>query len=148
MRKALIAVAVATALFAVGAFAASFAMQAEDTASGTNPVTSCADSASVDFTETFVPADNNWNITSVTVTLQGAADCVSGDVQLVLQDNTTGEPVVLDQTKLNIADAANGVSFAGEVLTLTFTPAGALPVSSVDNAAVLVNGLQLSTTPA
>ena len=55
MRKALIAVAVATALFAVGAFAASFGVQSEDIASGTNPTTNCAASADVDFIELLPP---------------------------------------------------------------------------------------------
>ncbi len=48
MRKALIAVVVASALFAVGAFAASFAVDSENIASGSADVDGCADVALVD----------------------------------------------------------------------------------------------------
>ena len=147
MRKALIAVAVATALFAVGAFAASFAVQSEDTASGTDPVQSCATSAAVDFTETFNNAANNWQITAATVTLQGAADCTTADVRLVLQDDDATETVVYDNVKTDIADAVNGVTFAGEVVTLVYNT-GTLAPGQVWNAAILIDGLQLTTTPA
>lgn len=141
MRKALIAVAVATALFAVGAFAASFAVQSEDSASGSNPVQSCADAATVTFNEDFDEGTNNWNVASVTVVLTAAADCLNAEAQLVLQDNDGAETIVLDQTQT--VDAGE---ISGGVATLTYTPSGTLAVGDVWNAAVLIDGLQISST--
>jgi len=143
MRKALIAAAVATALFAVGAFAASFTVSSEDIASGTNPVDSCADSATVDFTEKFVAESQNWVITAAVVTLDGGSDCVTADVQLILQDDDNSES--FNETLEDIADADPEVEIAAPDAVLTF-PVADLPVAEVDSASVLVDSLQLSTT--
>ena len=67
MRKALIAAIVATALFAVGAFAASFAVEAEDVASGADDVTECASKVDVDF-DTVYDGTSDWNVASAVVT--------------------------------------------------------------------------------
>jgi hypothetical protein len=147
MRKALIAAAVATALFAVGAFAASFAVQSEDSASGSNAVTACAQNARIEFDEGFSTSSSNWNINSITVTFTGGtpANCVGGSASLVLSG--TGGAIVLQEEK--VVPAA-----VGGVVSVTYTPTNAtltdgatpLTVAEVLNAAVLVDGLQLSTT--
>ena len=90
MRKALIAAAVATALFAVGAFAASFAVQSEDVASGGNAVTACATNVDIDFDAPELESDGTWSVDTATVrfvTSTGAAvddTCDGFDVDLAL----------------------------------------------------------------
>jgi hypothetical protein len=138
MRKALIAIAVATALFAIGAFAASFAVQSEDIASGTNPTTNCAASASVNFNEDFDEATNDWNVETITVTLVSATTCVGADAQLVLQDNDAGETIVLDQTKTIVAGDVSGSN-----VVLTYTPTATLKVADVWNSAILIDNLNI-----
>lgn len=133
MRKALLAVAVATALFAVGAFAASFGVNSEDSASGTNPVASCTTGATVTFDEGFDETSNDWNVDTATVELANAATCAGGTLTLVLQDDATGEPIVFEEDAL-IPAAVSGVA------TVTFSSVD-VPVASVWNAAVLVDGL-------
>jgi opacity protein-like surface antigen len=141
MRKALIAAAVATALFAVGAFAASFDIDAEDIASGSDPVQSCAASAQVDFNESFRTAQNNWVIDTVTVTLAGADDCLGASVELVLQDNVPTEAIVYQNTKTVVAG-----DISGTTVTLTYTPpVDSLTVGQVWNAAILVDGFDIET---
>jgi hypothetical protein len=138
MRKALLGIAVATALFAVGAFAASFAVQSEDIASGSNATTNCAASATVNFNEDFDEVTNNWNVATVTVTLASAASCVGGDAQLILQDNDASETIVLDQTKTILAG-----DLVGANVVLTYTPAGTLAVGDVWNSAILIDNLNI-----
>jgi hypothetical protein len=79
MRKTLIAVAVATALFAVGAFAASFTAQSEDIASGSNAVTACAANVDVDFADPVLStATGAWTVNGATVRfLDGSGASVS-----------------------------------------------------------------------
>jgi hypothetical protein len=153
MRKALIAVAVATALFAVGAFAASFAVQSEDVASGTDPVAACATEADVDFTESLHLANNDWEISAAVVTFNGAG-CNGRDATLVLQSNAAGEPVVYEATK---AVAAGSVTFVPKCdesgdptptnIVCTVPTGGSawtyVPVSQVWNAAVLIDGVPI-----
>lgn len=144
MRKALIAVVVASALFAVGAFAASFTVQSEDIASGSNPVESCATSADVDFNEDFVEASNNWIIETVDVTLAGAEDCLGASVELVLQGNDANQTIVWQNT-LVVTQAM--VDAAGTDVVVQFDPAtGDLTVGEVWNAAILIDGLNISST--
>lgn len=146
MRKALIAIAVATALFAVGAFAASFAVNSEDIASGSNPTTNCASDAVVNFNEAFDQASNNWNVSTITVTLNNAQSCVGADAQLVLQSNASTEPIVFDDTQ-TIATTA----LLGSTVTLTYTPstsnvighAPPLTVGEVWNSAILIDNLNI-----
>jgi hypothetical protein len=148
MRKALIAAAVATALFAVGAFAASFTVRSEDAASGSNPVTNCAASATVDFNESFDNASHNWIVNSATVTLASASSCEGGDVELVLQNSANGVIAGGPFLLADIDEADANVDFdapiAGSV-QLTFT-LPSVPVGNIWNAAVLIDELQITTT--
>jgi hypothetical protein len=149
MRKALIAAAVATALFAVGAFAASFAVQSEDTASGSNDVQSCASGAIVDFNESFDNANNNWNVASavVTVTEVAGVDCNGGQLELVLQPTGGGAPLGGPfNANLVVAAGPPTVTKNVDTWTVTFTGVTGVPVTTLANAAVLIDGVQLSST--
>jgi len=137
MRKALIAVAVATALFAVGAFAASFAVQSEDIASGANPVTACAAKVDVDFTTVYDNA-GDWNVTAAEVTFFNAdntpvATCAGYGANLAVM--TTGGPPAVTGTA-TVATGATSV-----VVPL---PPGTVKASAVTSAAVLVDGQTLT----
>src|SRR4051812_34400911 len=66
MRKVLIAAVAALVLFVVGAFAASFALNSEDIASGNDAVTSCATKVDVDFT-TMYNNNGDWTVTGANV---------------------------------------------------------------------------------
>jgi hypothetical protein len=68
MRKALLGIAVATALFAVGAFAASFIVQSEDVASGADSVVACAVNVDIDFSAPELNIDGDWVVTGATAT--------------------------------------------------------------------------------
>ena len=135
MRKALIAVITAAVLFAVGAFAADFALTAEDTASGTDAVDACTDTVTVEFTEDFDEATNNWLVDSVDLTIASGHTCEGAAVTIILQDNDTSETVV---------DTIEGTWPAGT--TLSLDPNVTLPVGSVWNAAVLFDGQNVRQT--
>jgi ABC-type phosphate transport system substrate-binding protein len=141
MRKGLIATAVAVALFAVGAFAASFAVSSEDTASGSDAVSPCADNVVIDFNETYSTTSQNWNIASIDVTFTGTnlQACINraADATLVLQNNGTTK--VFEDTK-TLDDSLNFVPSAD-------TGTSPLPVADVWNAAVLIDGVQLNVAP-
>lgn len=124
MRKLLIATITAMVLFAVGAFAASFALQAEDVASGSDKVQDCANST-LDFTlGTYNSAKVDWPVASGTL-----SGCTG---------YTGGEVVLLDGAN---AKLESGTLTAGG--TVTF--AGTTYVRDVKGAAVLVDGRQLAT---
>lgn len=129
MRKALIAVIVASALFAVGALAANFTLTAEDSASGSDAVASCATSATVDFEETFRNSENDWDITTVVVTFTSTppATCSGRTATLVLQDDDGSETVVYSDSAVVAGDN-----------TATFSPTN-VAVAEVWNAAVLID---------
>lgn len=141
MRKALIAVAVATALFAVGAFAASFAVNSEDVASGSDAVTRCADLVDVDFTTVYdgVAGAGDWNVTAAKLTFY---DGTPGNYSLTTDCAGFGAAVVV-QTNAS-ANAANGevTSISGSSATINLTPA-TLKASAVSSASVLVDGENL-----
>lgn len=143
MRKALIAIAVATALFAVGAFAASFAVNSEDVASGSNGVVACAAKVDVNLDTTYATASDDWTVTGALVTFYDAANaptngCQNHDVTVVLEN-------LADNGTIGTGTAAVGtstaqVSFAAQPLA-----------SAVGRASVLVDGYELfvdPTTPA
>jgi hypothetical protein len=140
MRKVLIATIVAMVLFAVGAFAASFTLQAEDIASGNNDVKKCAD-AKVDFTgltrANTVPAD--WTVGGATVTFAGTGCTNTGKVKVVV----TGGP---GDTNLFIAESGEGSlapSNGNMAAPVTFT--APLPlVSQVKGSSVLLDGVTLT----
>jgi hypothetical protein len=134
MRKALIAVAVATALFAVGAFAATFALTSEDVASERDLVESCAESATVDFTTgAFDSTLGDFPVTGATVTFVapagGNADaCNDSDASLSIRSgagtwNNYGPEAV-------------------DAMEADFT-IGDLPVEPINEVAVMVEGFTI-----
>ncbi len=147
MRKALIAIAVATALFAVGAFAASFAVNSEDIASGTDTVDNCADLVDVDFTTSYdnVAGAGDWNVTAAKLTFYDETAPGSGIFATTPDCQGFGAAVVV-QTATN-TNAANGevTSISGSTATVSLAPT--LKASAVKSASVLVDGenLQLAT---
>ncbi len=146
MRKALIAAAVATALFAVGAFAASFAVSGEDIASGNDQVQACAPNVKVDFGQpTYVPATKSWTVSSATVSFHAnatatatVATCNGGNG--VLKITTMAGP---GNTPPANNEAATGTitNIAGGTQTVTFT---AVPLHLVNGTAVMVDNVFLS----
>jgi len=136
MRKALIAVAVATVLFAVGAFAASFAVQSEDIASGNNAVTACAAKVDVDFTTVYDNA-GDWDVTSAVLTFY------SGGTTLTTACSGFGASLAVMTT--GGTPAATGEStIAGSSSSVTITLSTPLKASAVTSAAVLVDGQTLT----
>jgi hypothetical protein len=134
MRKALIAVIVASALFAVGAFAADFTLTAEDTASGADAVDACTDSVTVEFTERFDQDDtpsNVYVIDTVDLTIDTSLGCDDADVQIVLQDDDDSVVATIDGT------------WTETDLTQSFD-AGEVPVSTVWRASVLFDGQNIA----
>lgn len=144
MRKALIGIAVATALFAVGAFAASFAVQSEDIASGSNPVSACADRVDVDFVTVYDGA-GDWTVTGVELTFYdgpiatavATADCAGfgANVAVMTSADGLGAPA---------AKAVGTVGATAASTTIALVPA-TLKASAVTSAAVLVDGKALQT---
>jgi hypothetical protein len=162
MRKGLIATAVAVVLFAVGAFAASFAVSSEDTASGSNPVKPCADDVRIEFNELYSTAMTDWYVNTIDLFLTGdnLEACTAGGntakLRLVLQndddtivyDHTAGPPLTLTNVgegRLTLTVLGTNIQNGVEVED---TPDDRLPVGQVWNAAVLIDGIQISTTPA
>lgn len=153
MRKAIIAAIVATALFAVGAFAASFTLQAENVASETAAVDGCADKAVVNFTtsddiSTDVDPDD-FLVTEIEVTF-------------VTNDADNNPVVTCDDTKVDVA-VDIGTSESAEWVDLTATTANGstasfgnleslstkLPTKAVRQVSVLADGAPIATpTPA
>ena len=144
MRKALIATVVATALFAVGAFAASFTVQSEDIASGGNAVEACVTNVDIDFANPVADASGVWSVASATVNfLAGAtpaADnpCNGFDARLALGLGTTAE---LATTSV-YPGAATYVTVANGAATFSFAPA--IAVESIQRASVVVDGMTLT----
>lgn len=142
MRKLLVAVIAAAALFAVGAFAASFAVNSEDIASGSDAVTACAATVDVDFTTVYDEA-GDWNVASAVVKFYDAEGnptdgCEGFGINLAVGTESdssaaTGEAtVVTDQTSVTVplspAVKASAITSAavladGEALVLP-TPGG------------------------
>jgi hypothetical protein len=126
MRKILLAAVVATALFAVGAFAATFSVRSEDVASGTNPVTACATNVDIDFGAASVSSTGVWTVRSATATFDGEG-CDGFDAHLAVAPSTT------------VANAR----VSGHTASFTF---GDTDVASITGASVMVDGQYLPTT--
>jgi hypothetical protein len=144
MRKVLIAAAVAVVLFATGAFAASFLVNSEDIASGTDNVVACATRVDVDFTTappTATTAD--WTVTGATLTFidntADPGDCNDQFATAVLQ-TTNGTTVNLHAAESNRGDINTGST------TVNFTP-NTTPVAQVSGVAVLIDGIVIPTGP-
>ncbi len=139
MRKALIAAIVAAALFAVGAFAASFGVQSEDVTSGADQVAACAERVDVDFGTSYVADDNDWRIDSAVVSFFDGSDvaedgCNDHDLTLQLEDEAGA---VLP------ANTTYTWNAGGTVATFTWTGEGRPLASVVGYAALLADGFQL-----
>lgn len=140
MRKTLIVVAVALTLFAVGAFAAAFAVNSEDVASGADPVDKCADTVDIDFTTVYDGAQDDWTVSSAKLTFYDGAsvtpDC-DGYGATVAVGTAAADP------------AATGAGTVGTVVsgTATVTLSASLLASDITSAAVLADGkdLQVAT---
>jgi hypothetical protein len=144
MRKAIIAAIVATALFAVGAFAASFSVQAEDVTSGTNGVDACAAKVDIDFTTAYNTTDKEWRVTAAVVSfltdVEAATNgCANYDLELVLEDEGGDELETVDTTTL-----ATGQTFewgtGGTFATFTWAEGQRVLASEIGNAALLADG--------
>ena len=129
MRKALIAAAVATALFAVGAFAAALSVQSEDVASGSNDVVACAASVDVDFDDPVLVNDGTWTVDGATVNFIGGSGCNEHDARLAV-DSGSGYVEVGTEQPVNTNSA-----------TFTFT---AIDVADIVGASVVVDGATLT----
>jgi hypothetical protein len=154
MRKGIVALIVAVALFAIGAFAASFTLTSEDVSSGADAVAACAPNAKVTWTiddsnavVTSTTTAANFLITGATVTVAGgAASCVgagAGNFVLAIEYNGTNETRCKGSLGASGADAVAAV-------TLTSCSAGtSLNVSQVTGAALLIGDktIPLNTTP-
>lgn len=154
MRKAIIAAIVASALFAVGAFAATFTVDSEDIASGADPVEACATDVDITFDDD--PAEaigGEFSLASATATFLNddaspANACepfqatLSIDIDNVLTDDTSGsdgvadEVVTVEDVDITI-DSETGAVTA--IFNLTDFTTDVL-ASQVVGAAVLVDG--------
>ncbi|MCO8126706.1 hypothetical protein NHL50_05765 [Acidimicrobiia bacterium EGI L10123] len=151
MRKAIIAAIVATALFAVGAFAASFAVDSEDVASGADPVGSCATDVVVTFDDD--PVENiggTFTVETARVTFLNegapAATCEPFAATLSLdldtdvpRDNTANDVVAFEDVDI-VIDTDDSV-------IADFTLTGGITADQIVGAGVLVDGNFLSATP-
>jgi hypothetical protein len=148
MRKTLIAVIVAAALFAVGAFAASFTVRSEDVASGSNPVAACASEVDITFNEPTYSLTGVWTSTEATATFynrvagvrQAAIACNGFDADLALDIDTNGDGVA-DATAGHTSPNAQVATNAG-VTTATF--AISVDVGKLVGASVVVDGAFLA----
>jgi hypothetical protein len=137
MRKALIAAIVASALFAVGAFAANFAVETEDVASGSNPVTACADAVKIEFRPAAWAGDT-YTVAGLDVTFRDATG-EGGALQATNDCNGKDAAVVVERTSGDTEIDNLTVTSTG-TLPVTFT---AIPVSDIVGAAVLVENIYL-----
>jgi hypothetical protein len=141
MRKALIAAAVATALFAVGAFAASFAVDSEDIASGSDGVVACADKVLVDFgTPTYDSTTHKWSVNTAVLTFQTTAGAADPDCAGFVATARISTSTAADQ---DVEWTHAGTIPTGNTVTVT---GAAVEVSVVNGAAVLVDGKHLGTS--
>jgi len=146
MRKALIAVIVASALFAVGAFAASFTVQSEDIASGANGVDACAELVRITFDEPADDVDGAWTVSEVRVrffddaagTVDGAG-CAGFEADLALDLDTTGDGIA--ESSQDYTNTA--VTTTSGVTTAVFN-IGSVEVSQIVGASVVVDGAILT----
>lgn len=146
MRKAIIAAIVATALFAVGAFAANFTLSAEDIASGTDSVTACASHVDIDFNEpTTAPAGSgDYVVNGATLSFYDssganplvAADCEGFTAEVAIGVGGSASTLTFTEYEANAAISEGGVT------TVTFNPA--ISVASIRAASALIDGKTLT----
>jgi len=131
MRKGIIAAIVAVALFAVGAFAATFTVTTEDVTSGTGEFAACATSVGVEFTTgnysgTLGTTGGDFPVTQAVATFSGAGCAGKAATLAVLGSN--GEAI-----------AEFDVNVSGTTATFDI-PTPGIPVGLVFGSAVLVEG--------
>jgi hypothetical protein len=143
MRKALIAAIVAAALFAVGAFAAEFTVNAEDVASGADAVTACADAVDITFTTDADAATadtpGEWRATSATATFYRVVE-VEGQ-EVTEEADCDGYTAKLALIVAGVTAEYDG-NAAVDGSTVDFT-VGEL-AEEITNAAVVVGGKTLT----
>jgi len=144
MRKWIIAGIVAVALFAVGAFAASFTFTAEDVASGQDAVNSCAASATVKWHTTptnATPPVFQADQAIITTVAAAGQSCASRPFRLAI--NTGGaSPAICNGT---FGDGSGGSVNGGATVTLSScSPAGPYNVAVVTGAALLVGDASIA----
>lgn len=145
MRKAIIAAIVASALFAVGAFAAEFIVSSEDVASGTDGVVACASHVDVDFYEAEVDASGDYVVTGAQLRFYSAGgaepplstQCEGFTAELAVGTGDDPEATLLFTEYEATGEIASGtieVDFLGD----------AISVASIHQASVLVDGANLT----
>ena len=145
MRKALIAVITASALFAVGAFAAEFAVDSEQLATGDANVQGCATAADVTFNvgPTIDTSSQDFEVTTVSIafTERSANSCLNAEVDLAIGLDVTPD----DGTADSWVDATNcsAVSAAASSCDVTTF---VVPVGQVEEVVVLANGILVQDT--
>ena len=152
MRKAIIAAIVATALFAVGAFAANFVVSSEDVASGANNVSACAPHVDVDFaTPTANASTGVWNVGQATVRFYAAAASAVGNTTGTCDGFAVRIAVGMGDTPtspLTYAEYAANTTVASGATTVALP---ALDVARIHAVSVVVDGKTLTadlTAPA
>lgn len=142
MRKALIAAAVATALFAIGAFAASFAVQSEDIASGANDVTACAAQVDIDFNNPVLNQTTGaWTVDGARATFRNGSDaavdtCEGYAAELALKLGASSGVAQYSLTTYN-ATVATDATFVDFSWT-------AMDVQQIHGASLVVDGKTLA----
>lgn len=144
MRKTLIAAIVASALFAVGAFAAELTINADDVASGEATVSSCASKADLiawDTTDTVTPASDantDWQVEGATVELteDEGRNCDGAVVDIAIGSDTNDDGTTDSWSNGSCTTPASGLTY-----TCTIDPT--VDVRPVVEVAVLVNGNSL-----
>jgi hypothetical protein len=138
MRRVLIIVTVAVALFAVGAFAASITTtNSEDVASGSDAVTACADEVDIDFATTWDATENDWDITGATLTF------FNSDSPTTACSGFDAEIRAEGAANTNLFSGTGTVSGSTATLTLSNNETN---VATVVQASVLVGGEELQGT--
>jgi hypothetical protein len=135
MRKGLIATAVAVALFAVGAFAASFNVDADNIASGSDPVVPCAGYVKITFNQpTF--SSGVW------VTNGAKAEFFEDEVAAPVKTTNCNDGTAQLALTVGSGSAKFGAepTVANGEATFSFP---AVEVELITNASVAVNGVWL-----
>jgi hypothetical protein len=138
MRKGLIAVIVAGALFAIGAFAASFSLSAEDVSSGADAVAACGANAEIHWhistsgaAVTTTTAVANFKITGYDIAA-GVA-CGSRDYRLVIATGAASQVLCSGSLGTPSAGLATNESVAARC-----NPTANINVNDVTGAALLI----------
>ena len=133
MRKGIIAAIVAVALFAVGAFAATFTVTSDEVTSGTDSFSQCAPAVTVDFeTGSYDGGESgtdDFPVTGATATFAGAG-C----------DDKVATLAVLGSDGAAIAEVDGNAVVAGSTVGFTLT---GVSVGQVFGSAVLVEGIPI-----